>query len=186
MIEIGTLGPEKGSLVAQESEKKKVRLCNLQRWLAAVQPAFEYEYRFAEYEYGAKSFNPQPTARKSLFFTQVVLSISTIRTYWDLSSISLPSGSPRRRRNLLLLGLHVALPNIFLPPGGRKKDIGVLADLVAKESWPRRHKADGGLEPMPRRRKAEWIHHVHTRPRRAMLRKGNTRPTQCFYTLLNA
>ena len=32
-------------------------------------------------------FNPQPTARKSLFCTHVVLSNATIRTTLDLSSI---------------------------------------------------------------------------------------------------
>jgi hypothetical protein len=53
MIKIGTLGAEKGSLVAQESEQKKVRPCYPQRWLAAVQTAIEYEYRFTEYRFAA-------------------------------------------------------------------------------------------------------------------------------------
>ena len=35
-----------------------------------------------------RSINPQPTARKSLFCTQVVLSIATIRTSLDLSSMA--------------------------------------------------------------------------------------------------
>ena len=37
------------------------------------------------------SFNPQPTARKSLFCTQVVLRIATIRTRWDLISTNVVS-----------------------------------------------------------------------------------------------
>jgi hypothetical protein len=40
-----------------------------------------------------------------------------------------------------LLSLHHALPNIFLPPNGQK-DIGLLGESVAKESWPRRRKAE--------------------------------------------
>ena len=38
-----------------------------------------------------KSFNPQPTARKWLLGTHIVLSIATIRTNWDLSSINVES-----------------------------------------------------------------------------------------------
>ena len=38
-----------------------------------------------------QSFNPQPTARKSLFCAQVVLRIATIRTRWDLSSTNVKS-----------------------------------------------------------------------------------------------
>ena len=38
-----------------------------------------------------KSFNPQPTARESLLFTHIVLSIATIRTNWDLISINVES-----------------------------------------------------------------------------------------------
>ena len=38
-----------------------------------------------------QSFNPQPTARKSLFCTQVVLRIATIRTRWDLISTNVVS-----------------------------------------------------------------------------------------------
>ena len=38
-----------------------------------------------------QSFNPQPTARKSLFCTHLVLSIATIRTDWELTSISFKS-----------------------------------------------------------------------------------------------
>jgi hypothetical protein len=50
MIEIGTLGAEKGSLVAQESEQKKVSAAlPATIGLAAVQTAIEYEYRFTEY-----------------------------------------------------------------------------------------------------------------------------------------
>jgi hypothetical protein len=50
MIEIGTLGVEKGSLVAQESEQKKVSAAlPATIGLAAVQTAIEYEYRFTEY-----------------------------------------------------------------------------------------------------------------------------------------
>jgi hypothetical protein len=56
-----------------------------------------------------------------------------------------------------LLRLYHALPNIFLPPNGRKKDIGLLGESVAKESWPRRHKADGGQAPMPRQDRGGWI-----------------------------
>lgn len=35
-----------------------------------------------------RSFNPQPTAGKSLFCTQVVLSVATIHTSWDLNSMA--------------------------------------------------------------------------------------------------
>ncbi|MCY2997393.1 MAG: hypothetical protein NT168_04720 [Planctomycetota bacterium] len=38
-----------------------------------------------------QSFNPQPTARKLLFCTQVVLRIATIRTRWDLISTNVVS-----------------------------------------------------------------------------------------------
>ncbi len=38
-----------------------------------------------------QSFNPQPTARKSLFCTQVVLRIASIRTRWDLISTNVVS-----------------------------------------------------------------------------------------------
>ncbi|RLS74376.1 MAG: hypothetical protein DWH99_01215 [Planctomycetota bacterium] len=38
-----------------------------------------------------QSFNPQPTARKSLFCTHVVLRIATIRTRWDLISTNVVS-----------------------------------------------------------------------------------------------
>jgi hypothetical protein len=45
MIEIGTLGAEKGSLVAQESEQKKVSAAlPATIGLAAVQTAIEYDY----------------------------------------------------------------------------------------------------------------------------------------------
>ena len=45
MIEIGTLGAEKGSLVAQESEQKKFSAAlPATIGLAAVQTAIEYEY----------------------------------------------------------------------------------------------------------------------------------------------
>ena len=38
-----------------------------------------------------QSFNPQPTARKSLFYTHGVLSIATILNYWDLILINIKS-----------------------------------------------------------------------------------------------
>jgi hypothetical protein len=68
--------------------------------LAAVQTAIEYEYRFTEYrpprrteyEYDEKSFNPQPTARKWLFCTHIVLSISTTRMK-ELASIDTANAS---------------------------------------------------------------------------------------------
>jgi hypothetical protein len=66
-----------------------------------VQPSFSRKptsHRFSVYwwllifdEYDAKSFNPQPTARESLFCTHIVLSIATIRNSLDLSSIDVKS-----------------------------------------------------------------------------------------------
>ena len=66
-----------------------------------VQPSFSRKpkcHRLSVYwcllifdEYDAKSFNPQPTARKSLFCTHIVLSIATIRNRLDLSSIDVKS-----------------------------------------------------------------------------------------------
>ena len=47
-------------------------------------------------EYDAKSFNPQPTARKWLFCTHIVLSIATIRNRLDLSSIDVKSITAER------------------------------------------------------------------------------------------
>ena len=95
-------------------------------------------------EYDAKSFNPQPTARKWLFFTQVVLSIATIRTNWDLSSISLHSGSPRRRRNWSATKAALRSP-LYLSSARRAEErYKGFGGSVAKESWPRRRKADGG------------------------------------------
>jgi len=38
-----------------------------------------------------QSLNPQPTARKSLFYSHGVLSIATIRTSLDVSSINVKS-----------------------------------------------------------------------------------------------
>jgi hypothetical protein len=66
-----------------------------------VQPSFSRKpkrHRLSVYwcllifdEYDAKSFNPQPTARKWPFCTHIVLSIATIRNRLDLSSIDLKS-----------------------------------------------------------------------------------------------
>jgi hypothetical protein len=44
--------------------------------------------------------------------------------------------------------------SFFRLEGGRKR-MGGGRNLVAEESWPRRHKADGGQEQMPRRREAD-------------------------------
>jgi hypothetical protein len=66
MIEIGTLGPQKGSLVDQESEQKRFGRANRndgsRAWrstssIAEVRTAIEYEYRFAEYRFAEYEYD---------------------------------------------------------------------------------------------------------------------------------
>ncbi len=81
-------------------------------------------------------------------------------------SCSLPSGLSRRRRNLPLLSAPLCSSLLILPPSGRKNEKGHFGELsVSKESWPRRHKADGGQESG-----CNAGRHLRKLPRRAVLR----------------
>ena len=51
--------------------------------------------------------------------------------------------------------LRSFLFSFLRPLGGRKRKGHLGESSVAKESWPRRRKADGGQERMPRRHKAD-------------------------------
>ena len=66
--------------------------------------------------------------------------------------VSLPSGLPRRRRNLQLQSMRSAIrPSPFFSSAAlrRKKKQTRNTALVAQGSWPRRHEADGGQEDAP-------------------------------------
>jgi len=94
------------STLVKNAPSSAWRACNGYRSVPYVQPSFSRKpkrHRFSVYwrllifdEYDAKSFNPQPTARKSLFCTHIVLSIATIRNRLDLSSIDVKSITAER------------------------------------------------------------------------------------------
>ena len=62
-----------------------------------------------------QSFNPQPTARESLFYSHSVLSIATIRTSLDLSTINVESIVVEEGVCLGCLGQRLASPPFKKP-----------------------------------------------------------------------